>query len=275
MLDWKAKDIFHAYLAELHETGKAISLSQEARTSILKYLNWTSLKLDNDANRLVLDALKAIPNIKTPVVARAIFVCVHAGFEQFIRDLLEAAATTISESKLLRNTMGSANKEILEKLYGHQIKLAGEGFRRYFDPLAHLRIDYAKVANAVVQSSQSDKPFLLDGTVFGIRVGNINREAIDSSFERFGCKISWSGFAENPVLQGILKTSGKRNTEKAVTIFLNEILVKRNQIAHTQGSLVLSMEQLEQQIKFLIELSTFLHQTLSISISNLLPKKQK
>lgn len=273
MQAWKAKDVFHAYLDELFETSEGVTLSKEVRSSIYAHLNWESLKQDSVANESVTKALSSISKIQISVVYRSLFICAHAGHEQFIRDLLVAAATTISESNLVPNSLDADGKKILDRLYGHQIQLAGDGFRRYFEPLAHLRINYANVANAVVQSSQHDKPFLLEGAVLGFRVGNINREVIDQTFERFSCKVLWEKFADRPSLQRILKTSGKRETDKRVTEYLNEMLETRNRIAHTQGSFEMTKAELLQQIDFLKEISSFLHQSLFENVTSLLSNK--
>lgn len=273
MQAWKAKDVFHAYLDELLETSKGVALSKEARSSIYAHLNWASLKQDSVANDSVTNALSSISKIQTSVVYRSLFICAHAGHEQFIRDLLVAAATAISENNLVPNKLDANGKKVLDKLYGHQIQLAGDGFRRYFDPLAHLRINYTDVANAIVQSSQHDKPFLLEGTVLGFRVGNINREVIDQAFERFSCKVLWEQFADRPSLQHILKTSGKRATDKRVSDYFNEMLETRNRIAHTQGSFEMTKEELFQQIEFLKEVSSFLHQSLFENVTSLLSNK--
>lgn len=271
MLGWKAKDAFHAYLAELSDTGQGIFLSQEARASIHQHLNWNTLGGDPFANQTINSALKAISKIQTAHVTRSLFICAHAGFEQFIRELQMAAATTISVNKIKRESLSEKDKVTIEKLVGHQIQLAGDSFRRYFEPLAHLQINYATVASAVVQSSQASHPILLDGTVFGFRVGNIDRDELDSIFKRFSCSIPWDKFAENSELKKIFKTTRKSDTDKAITEFLNKALEMRNKIAHTQGSVHIPKEELELQIRFLIEISTFLHQTLTDSINALLP----
>lgn len=275
MKSWKANAVFQAYLAELLDTAGGIGLVRDARSSIYAHLNHESLSSDADSRKLINDALGNIPKIQISLVASALFICAHAGFEQYVRDLIKAAANTISESNLVPNRLESSAQKILTGLYGHQVQLAGEAFRRYFEPLDHLRVDYATIANAVVQSSQEDKPFLLDGTVLGFRVGNISRPGIDSIFRLFNCTIAWNRFAGNTALQKTLKTSGIRETDKAVTEFLDRAIEKRNRIAHTQGSLDVSKEELVQQVEFLRELSSFLQQTLSDCIAALLPKKQK
>lgn len=275
MQGWKAKDVFHAYLDELCETSQGIFLAREARASIAQYLDRETLKTNQHAETVVNNAVNAISKIHTSVVTKALFVCAHAGFEQYIRDLLEIAASTVSSSNLVRNKVASPVKDVLEKLHGHQIQLAGEGFRRYFEPLDHLQIDYAKVARAVAQSSDDDKPFIVEGTVLGFRVGNINRVAIEAIFSRFNCKIPWDSFAATAKLADILKTSRKKDTDKAITEFLSLALERRNRIAHTQGSLEMSEAELDQHIRFLRAISQFLHETLSAHVSTLIPKKHK
>lgn len=269
MQGWKAADVFHAYLDELLETAQGVSVSRDARTSIATYLDRATLNTNRQAEALVNRALQAIPKIHVSTVNRALFICAHAGFEQYLRDLLEMAANSISNCKFVRTKAEAPRKEVLRKLHGHQIQLAGEGFRRYFEPLSHIRLDYAKVASAVAQSSDEDAPFILNGTVLGLRVGNIDRKALDSIFGRFDCKIPWLKFAATANVQGILKETTIKATDKAVNEFLSQALEKRNRIAHTQGSIEMPEEEFYRQIQFLREVSSFLNKTMSDHISTL------
>lgn len=267
MQAWKANVTFHAYLDELVETSQGITLSKTARQLIAKYIDRALLAKDHEEQRIVNTALQAIPRINSAAVYKALFVRAYAGFEQYLRDLVQSAANTISDSRLVQSKLDPPKMKIVERLYGHQIQLAGEGFRKYFEPLDHIRINYAEVAKAIVQSSDKNEPFLLDGMIVGLRINNINRDVINKIFERFDCQIQWNNFSSKATLQTLLKTKGVRETDKATAKLLNDALARRNRLAHTSGSEELLENELSQHISFLRELSTFLFDTMSECVS--------
>jgi hypothetical protein len=272
MKEWTAKLVFDSYLNEVLETCNGIFLAKEARGTLLKYLDRKTLPYDAAAEKLVNSALAAIPQIRDGHVVRSLYMSAHAGFEQYLRSLFEAAALSISNAKLSRSKFVAADANraaILHQLSGWQINLAGDAFGRYFEPLAHLTIDYSQVAGAIVQCGDEKSPFLIDGKVFGFRVGNVERNTIDKLFKRFGCELPWSAFATNGQVQKLLETKAKADTDKEITKILEAALKTRNRIAHTQGEFDISKEELQKHIKFLEFLSGFLFDSLSGHITNL------
>lgn len=273
MKEWTAKLVFDSYLNEVLETCNGIFLAKEARGTLQKYLDWETLPHDVVAQTLINSALSAVPKIRDAHVVRSLYMSAHAGFEQYLRSLFEAAALSISNAKLSRSKLSALDMNrasILDRLSGWQISLAGDAFGRYFEPLAHLSVDYSQVAGAIVQCGDQKAPFLIEGKVFGFRVGNVDRNTIDKLFTRFGCELPWNIFATNGDVQKLLETKAKADTDKEITKILEAALKTRNRIAHTQGEFDITKEELRKHIKFLEYLSGFLSNALSEHVTKLL-----
>jgi hypothetical protein len=273
MKEWKAKTVFHSYLDEISETCKGIFLAKEARTALYAHLNRDTLRYDGAAETLINSALGAVSKIEDGHVVRSLFMSAHAGFEQYLRSLFEAAALSISNAKLNKeklNEDGMSRRAVLNELSGWQINLAGDAFGRYFEPLAHLTVDYAQVAKAIVQCGDAKEPFFIDGKVFGFRVGNIDQAAITRLFKRFGCTLLWDGLAVDAAVQKLLDKTNKVATEKEIVKIMAEALKTRNRIAHTQGEFGMGKEELFKQIKFLQYVSEFLFNALSAHVTKLI-----
>jgi hypothetical protein len=273
MKTWTAKIVFDSYLNELLETCNGIFLAKEARGTILRYLDRSTLEYDNDAKILIDTALSTVAKIHDGHVVRALYMSAHAGFEQYLRSLFEDAANSISNSKLQREKLskvGMDRPSILDTLSGWQINLAGDAFGRYFEPLAHISADYHKVAEAIAQCGDKKAPFQLNGKVFGFRVGNVDQKIIDRLFTRFGCELLWDTLANDPQIQVILDTKTKNETSKKITSVLIDSLKTRNRIAHTQGEFDIKKDALKRQIDFLSVLSKFLFESLSNHVTILL-----
>ncbi|UOD30561.1 hypothetical protein INH39_02075 [Massilia violaceinigra] len=273
MKEWTAKIVFDSYLNEVFETCNGIFLAKEARGTLLKYLSRETLAHDVVAQGLINTALSAVPKIRDGHVVRSLYMSAHAGFEQYLRSLFEAAALSISNAKLHRSKLSVEDMDrvaILDALRGWQISLAGDAFGRYFEPLAHLSVDYSQVADAIVQCGDEKAAFVIDGKVFGFRVGNVDRKTIDKLFTRFRCELQWSKLANNPEVQKLLDTKSKAETDKEITNTLLDALKNRNRIAHTQGEFDISKEELLKHIKFLEYFSEFLFNALSEHVTKLL-----
>ena len=273
MKEWKAKTVFHSYLDEILETCNGIFLAKEARAALYAHLNRETLRHDGAAEKMINSALGAVSKIQDGHVVRSLFMSAHAGFEQYLRSLFESAALSISNAKLNKsklNSQGMNRAVVLDGLRGWQINLAGDAFSRYFEPLAHLTVDYSQVAHAIVKCGDATEPFYLDGNVFGFRVGNIDQSTINKLFSRFGCTLLWDGLAANLMVQKILDKTTKVETEKEIGRVMADALKIRNRIAHTQGEFGMGKEELIKQVKFLQYVSEFLFDALSAHVTKLL-----
>lgn len=275
MKEWNAKTVFHSYLAEISETCNGIFLAKEARSTLYTYLNRETLKYDAAAEALVNTTLSSLSKIQDGHVVRSLFMSAHAGFEQYLRSLFEGAAQSISNAKLNRSTLsndGMDRLKIIEALSGWQICLAGDAFNRYFEPLAHLSIDYPQVGKAIMQSGDGKDCFLFEGKVFGFRVGSIDQPAIEKLFSRFGHVLRWDDLASNPTSQKIFGSKSKNETAREITKYMADTLKTRNRIAHSQGEVGMGKDELIKQINFLNILSEYLFNSLSNHVNELLKK---
>lgn len=270
MASWPAEQVFHAYLDEVKETGQGVFLAKEARKLLFTYLDRGTLAQDITSEKAIVHALSALSKVNEAHIVRSLFMSAHAGFEQFLRELFDSAAEAITHAKVV--TSNPSHVKTITSLTSWQIQLAGEGFRKYFEPLAHMQVDYTAIAAAISAGADKDKPVILNGKVFGYKVGNIDQSTIDSLFKRFNCVIAWSKFSDFAEVQILFEKKKNKETQNAVADFFEETLKVRNRIAHTQGELNMSREDLSKQIAFLKHLSTFLQATLLDHLTPLLNK---
>lgn len=270
MVEWKAKTVFHAYLDEIWDSCEGVVLIKEARSAINTNLDRQMLSHDGAARLLVTSALSQVVKIQEAHIVRAMFMSAHAGFEQYLRSLFEAAAVSITNAKLKGSELdgnGMNRLAVLESLRGWQINLAGDAFIRYFEPLAHINVDYSRVAKAISHCEDETNFFTLEGKVFGFRVGNIDQATVENLFKRFKCTLLWDDLTSDNSFQKLMEQTNKKDTDKELTRFMSEALKIRNRIAHTQGEITMTKDELLKHISFLRYVSQYLFEKLSTHVS--------
>lgn len=237
---------FIAFLDEVDKVQKCVSTLSSLRSAILPWMYLDSI--DETTKKIIKAFSDASASSPFDRVYQGLFISVHAGFEQFIRDLISDGINIINE----QNKSSSAIGDKFGALISHHIVLSGRALSSYFEPREYYKFVYPEIIQTLTTNFNNSHPSKMSGSVFAQLVGNMNFKKIEDIFDKFNFKFNPTEFARVPQMSIVLKTSGVKETEKAIIDFINLMLTLRNRLAHSQGaSSDITRDTLEKQIAFL------------------------
>lgn len=223
-----AYTVYSAYLAELRSAVEFCRAAALLRPRLNEYLRWETA--DAPAREMFQRFLGAQPNESR--VFQSVVVSLHAGFEQFVLDLVDDGAETISERKLayaaFENKFPGAARQFCQA--------SGFALVSIFEPRTYWKIDYDELLRRLSSAQLGSKEVSIYGRSFGVRRGNLSCDELDKLLERFGFRVPWGEISKDPALQSSLGTAAKVTTESALRLRMAKLLELRNSLAHSQGA---------------------------------------
>ena len=243
-----AKDTYLGYLEEISQVVNFVEVGASLRPHLGKHLNWHGLGYLQTSVENFLGS--------DPVPDRAyqsLLVSCHAGFEQFIVDLAEDACRIINNLSLTSGEVESRFPGLIKKFRQFSgLILASPAPKKYWN------IDQEKLVLDLASTGASSTCVNVLGRTFIVSVKSINSETIIEFSDLFGVNFSWDSFAKFPGASEVLGSSGVRETSNLAKDLFDDLSSKRNMLAHSQGSLVIGLEFINNAIKFYSCLSEYL-----------------
>jgi hypothetical protein len=224
-----AYTVFAGYLSELASIVKFCRLAALLRPRVNEYLRWEIA--DPQVKTLFQDFLASNPNETR--IFQSVVVSIHAGFEQFVLDLIDDGAEVISDRKLSRSVFEVAFPNSLRHLH----KANGIALASIQEPKQHWKVDYEELIRRLASTQVGSSQVTIYGRPLGIQKGNLSHDMLEEILDRFFCfRIPWGELCKDSKLQKSLGAPNKTSAEVALKALLNKLLSLRNSLAHSQGS---------------------------------------
>ncbi|WP_186056165.1 HEPN domain-containing protein [Burkholderia gladioli] len=249
-----AQESFLAYLSEIEVEAQNAARLGDFRAAVMPWIDWGNI--DPESKRTVVAFQKA--DLNASRTFQSLFVTAQAGFEQFIREIINEAAYSITSKKVSYDNL----LKRFGTLADHHVVASGKALSTFFEPKEHYKFIFTDIANNVCTSFSGSQGVTINGPVMSYRVGNIDSAAIDSILGRFNYLVKWDEFAKNQSLRDIFQTKGQRDTETAIKHHIDESLALRNRLAHSQGAASdATKERLGRLINFYKEFAPLLNES--------------
>jgi hypothetical protein len=220
--------IYRAYLAELRSAVDFCRAAALLRPRLNEHLRWETA--DPPARKMFQDFLAAQPSEAR--VFQSVVVSLHAGFEQFVLDLIDDGAEAISDRRLSHGAFEGKFPGAAKKFR----QASGSALVSIFEPRSHWKIDYDELIRCLASTHPGSPEVAIYGRSFGVRKGNLSWDELNKLLEGFGFEVPWGDISKDSALQLSLGTRNKAATEVALKARMTKLLELRNSLAHSQGA---------------------------------------
>ena len=248
--------VFFDHIDQCKNTLIFISEATTMKRAISSVLNW------NAPDKKALEEVTRFLNLKpftTQTYINAIHVSSVAAFEEFLRQLVTHAIN-------LHCKEVTKFCDLSEKLQDRHMIASGKLLQLKSSPPHHIKVNFFDVCQRLGTCIPKETEFQLNQ----IAIANSIRDIVglDNVFEVLrdcGVRINMDTLGRDSKIQSILKTKGTRETSNEMKNFLEDVVHKRNRIAHTGAASDISEEKLKNHLDALRAIAESLCQTVTNS----------
>lgn len=212
-------------LNDISATTQLFSRASRLRPRLREMLRWENLQADE--RRLVQDFIGHREANENAIALSLVVVC-YGLLEKFVRELLERTV------KVIDSELEDFN-ELPEQLTSENIYRTGIALQSIKSNSPHVTFDFALLARNLGTCYPNSDSYTLNASCFSIGHGILTPRNMEQIFQRIGVKIDWDRFGSNTDLKKLLKEPRTRDCAKAIRNFLEELVKKRNIVAHSGG----------------------------------------
>lgn len=209
-------------------------------------------RLDDNAKNLAQSYINMAFG-RPDVIYCALFVEIHATFEQYVRDLVEESIRKMNESI-------KDYDRFSETIVKNNIRYTGSILATIHQPLDYYNFNYNDMCVAIGTCYPGSTSIKLNPSAFSFSAGTMTPVNIENLLKRTTVKIDWDAFGRDRSLQEIFELKKKvRATSKEVKSYMEKMVKLRNRIAHTGATVAeINASYLSMQLKFIKAFSNVL-----------------
>jgi hypothetical protein len=228
---------FESAIGEVEETARFIKHAHAARLKSATLISWNAL---SHQDKTVAKDFAGAKISSLDTAYRSLYALALFHFEAAIRNLVKAGLTD------LLDRCSSCN-EVPESLRNHNLTSTGVIFSQYVKK-AHIQrtFDVNALAQAIVDTHSGAAPsrWVVDILVFGFQ--SASSDNIEELLNKVGIPLNWDRLSRSETLRNVVGAGAKaREVSNFCRARIDELIVKRNLIAHEGGaSVVVTYEEL-------------------------------
>ena len=212
-------------LEDLSATTQLFARASRLRPRLNAMLRWETLQAEE--RRLVSEFIE-YRDANEKIVSLSLIVVCYGLLEKFVRELLERAVAVInSELKIFDRLPKSLTNE--------NIFRTGVALQSIRGTRSHLKFEYSLLARNLGTCAIGADSYVLNAQCFSFGHGILTPTSIDHLFQRIGVELDWDRFGANSKLKALLGEPRTRDCTKATRNFLEDLVTKRNVVAHSGG----------------------------------------
>jgi RiboL-PSP-HEPN len=174
--------------------------------------------------------LKTADEVRTdlPLLSGSLFLYICGRFEYFVRELVGTIMDELVDKAQKYDDLPDAlRKEHLNRTLA--INLSPKKYN--YSPVTAAAL-LGELAGSLSGTSENPKGFDVDSNVVTITESNMNSDTLAEIFERVGVAQIWDTLGKQSKLKAFLLVSGDADCSKVAKARLDEIMARRNRIAH-------------------------------------------
>ena len=212
-----------AYLTDIEDTIRFATISKKFQLHVVKWLQWTIM--DASERDFVDKVLKAkVP--RNEVLCGSLFVSAYAGYEQCIAQIVISAVDQICDC--------CKKYDILPDNWRKQnIYRTGQALATVMQPRQSYPFDYDELARNIGTCHANSMSVKLNSLAFLIYKGSLDSATLVDFLKRICVSLNWDNVAKHKnLVEYFHDIKGSRVRVKAVETYLDDMVTRRNRLAH-------------------------------------------
>jgi hypothetical protein len=256
---------FVAALDDLEANLGFIQASKKLRPRLGDMLKWT--EMGGEAKALAQGFIKQA-GVEETSLYRGMVVTLCGALEEFARRVLR-------DSVLAINKATTSYDELEDHLKLQNLLRTGQALQTIFEPLDHLAFDYERLCTRLGTCVKGSLAFQLNDDAFTMYVSSVAPPHLEELLRRLGLNLNWDHIGQDNKLQAFFDARGAHATAKATQDFLQDVIRKRNKIAHSgSGGVVITDLDFAQMLQFFRLFSVALAKVICDNLLKSIPKKK-
>jgi hypothetical protein len=163
------------------------------------------------------------------VLYQGLYIQVFSTYEAFVRNLIAEFVDEVA-----RRDKTLANLALREGFVDRHTYQTGVALQQLVSKRANVALDYGKLAENLASVSANSALITLNAVAFTLQLNALNAEGLQRALKRIGVneKSLWTDLAKEPKLQTHYNSQKTKEVAKRLQGDLNEIVKRRNHIAH-------------------------------------------
>lgn len=223
------------FRGDLDEIRRNLEFARTAFKILPKVGEILSLVAGSEQLRLLMEEFKQQKVNELNSLYQGLYVQLCASFEWFMRKLVSACIDELCQSKPPYEILADRRSQLLSQNVYH----TGIALQQIYDNRSNAKLDFHALSKNIATAIPGSTAVVLNSAAFALFLGQPDASSITKAMKRIGVTENfWDRVGSSGDIQRLFGENRARHAGNAAQDFINEFMMRRNNIAHRGDAIV-------------------------------------